>query len=226
MCIYWKNSCRIITLSLTKLVLGQIFMLSFHNLFLSLSRTTTPLTLFSELCMNVFVLDYFSSEVIFSYFQALCYCLSCNLKFFLLMTGTFPGWGHFVALIMPLFSHLRQDFRCVLQINKHTKYLLLLWVGDCFKSCLFATLLVLHCLAEQLQRLIYLEGWQGLCWPSVISFSRESGIIPTPWHPVFPAVRYLKPLSELRGTSQTVLNQIWAVQCLWASGNIRHVREN
>lgn len=112
----------------------------------------------------------FPQEVTFSYFQAKASCPSCNLKFFSLMTGMFPGWGHFVALIMHLLSHLGQDFRCVVQINVPNVYF---WFGLLFAlnlACLQPFWLSTANVAEQLQRLIYLEGWQGLCRPSVISF--------------------------------------------------------
>jgi len=65
-------------------------------------------------------------------------------------------------------------------------------------------------LAELLQRLIYLEGWWGLCRPSVISLSRGCGIIAAPQHPLFPQSggwnRSL-PFFEL-GASGTVSNQV------------------
>lgn len=66
------NSCRLISWSLIKLVLSQIFIFSFHNLssYICPSKSTVTLMLFSEFPVNVFVLDYFSPEVIVSIFPS------------------------------------------------------------------------------------------------------------------------------------------------------------
>lgn len=62
--------------------------------------------------------------------QKSCYCLSWNCTFFSSMAGMFPGWGHFVTLIMHLFSHISQGLRHVCwQIHAPNIYF---WFGLVF----------------------------------------------------------------------------------------------
>lgn len=143
------NSRRFISWSLIKLVLSQIFIFSFHNLSSNIcpSRTPVPLMLFSELHVNVFVLDYFSPEVIVFIFSSQKIMLLSVLELYIFLIN---DWN--VSRLRMLCNSnnvfifsCRSGLKTCVLANTRTKFFFfLVWVGVCFKCYLFTALLVLH----------------------------------------------------------------------------------
>lgn len=160
------NSRRFISWSLIKLVLSQIFIFSFHNLSSNIcpSRTPVPLMLFSELHVNVFVLDYFSPEVIVFIFSSQKIMLLSVLELYVFLIN---DWN--VSRLRMLCNSnnvfifsCRSGLKTCVLANTRTKYFFFFKFELVFAlnvTCLQPFSFSTPNLAEQLQRLIYLEGW-------------------------------------------------------------------
>lgn len=132
-----SNSCRFISWSLIKLVLSQIFKYSFHNLSSNTcpSRTTVPLMLFSELHVNVFVLDYFSPEVIvFVFFKPKTRVIVVLLYIFLIDDWDVSRLRTFCNSNYVFIFSYRSGLKTRVLANTRMKYFFLVWVGVYFKS--------------------------------------------------------------------------------------------